>query len=479
MKSINQTVQKTPRPIKILQYGEGNFLRGFAEYMVDIANEKAVFDGSVQIVKAVPFGSVAPLSEQDCVYTVLLRGIQKGEPYVEKRIITCVEDAVDAYEEYERYAAFAKKAELRFIISNTTEAGIVYDPNDDMALNPPISYPGKLTKFLHTRFTHFNGQKEKGLIILPVELIENNGGKLKEYCLKTARSWDLPEEFCAWLSECNMFCNTLVDRIVVGYPKDEICELEKELDYRDNVLVAGEPFALWVIESAEPQKLAHEFPLDKAGLPVIFTDNLKPYRDRKVRILNAAHTSSALAAYLCGLDTVGEMMGDKTMRAFLEGAVYEELAPTVELPSDEVKQFADSVMERFENPFIKHSLFSISLNSVSKFTARVLPSIMDTHDKTGTLPKMLCFSLAALIEFYSAGKRNDEKYTVLDDKAVLDFFTDNKDMPGDEFVGLLLKRTDFWGRDLSLIPHLCETVAEHLENIRAKEMRAAVEAVLQ
>jgi tagaturonate reductase len=473
MQPVNRPAVKTPRPIKILQYGEGNFLRAFVDHMVDIANQRDVFDGNVQIVKPIESGSLEAFREQDCVYPVLLRGKAGGEVIPETRVITCVGGAVDAYEEYEAYAALARLPELRFIVSNTTEAGIVYDGGDDIALTPPRTYPGKLTKFLFERYTAFGGAGDKGLIILPVELIDKNGAKLKECCLRLSERWGLPEAFQAWLVNHNTFCNTLVDRIVTGYPKDEIDALERKLGYSDKLLVTGEPFALWVIESEDPEAIVREFPLGEAGLPVLFTRDYTPYRERKVRLLNGAHTSSALAAYLSGLETVGEMMGDPALRAFLERAMYGELAPTVPLPEDEVKAFAASVTERFENPFIQHSLLSIALNSVSKFKARVLPAIRDTQARTGSLPPVLCFSLAALAAFYSG-----EGYEILDDAPVLAFFEEHKALPAERLTEKLLRREDFWGEDLTRIPGLCETVAGHLRSIRENGMRRAIENLI-
>ena len=473
MKTINESVIKIKRPVKILQFGEGNFLRAFVEYMVDVANEKGVFNGNITIVKPIPFGNLADIRSQDGVYTVLLRGKQDGEVVTEQRVITCVDSGVDPYEEYEDYALFAQSPELRFIISNTTEAGIVYDSGDDISLKPPKTYPGKLTKFLYERYQAFDGAEEKGLIILPVELIENNGGKLKECCLKLAEQWKLTDDFIYWLNNHNVFCSTLVDRIVTGYPSDEAESLEKTFGYTDKLLDTGEPFALWVIESGNPEAVEAEFPLNKAGLPVIFTTDLKPYRERKVRILNGAHTSSVLAAYLTGLRTVGEMMNDNTMRAFLEKVVYEELVPMVSLPSEEVRQFADSVMERFENPYIKHNLTSIALNSVSKFKSRLLPTIIETQNKINHLPKALCFSFAALICFYMSGGQS-----VMDDAPVLKFFADSTELEPEQLVFEFLRRSDFWGEDLTQIPCLTDTVAGYLKLMLEQGMKTAIEGFL-
>ena len=489
MKLINETVVKTERPVKILQFGEGNFLRAFVDYMVDIANERAVFDGGVAIVKPIAFGSVSALNAQDCVYTVILRGKQDGETFSLNRVVTSVVKAFDPYSQYDDYAALAKLPELRFIVSNTTEAGIVYDESDDYTLKPPGSYPGKLTKFLYERYQNFNGATDKGLIILPVELIEMNGAKLRECCIKLSERWGLPSDFCKWLLDCNIFCSTLVDRIVTGYPKDEADHIETELGYKDELIVTGEPFALWVIECEKPHLVQNEFPLDKAGLPVVFTNNLQPYRERKVRILNGAHTSTVLAAYLAGLDTVGELMSDKTMRKLIKRNINIELAPNVPLPEDEVKAFANSVMERFENPFIKHSLLSISLNSVSKFRARVLPSIKDTFKRTGRLPDSLCFSLAALMAFYSGdlnssgklvAKRDNDTYEIMDDAPVIRFFAENHVLPPDEFAGALLKREDFWGENLIIVlPGIADKVGSYLQNIRDNGIRAAITDLLE
>jgi tagaturonate reductase len=473
MEPVNASVKKARRPVKILQYGEGNFLRAFVGYMTDIANEKAEFGGNIQIVKPIEYGNLDAFKEQDCVYTVLLRGKRDGAAYVEKRVVTSVSRACCAYRDYEEYAAFAKSPELRLIVSNTTEAGIVYDESDRIELNPPKTYPGKLTKFLYERYLAFEGSEQAGVIVLPVELIEKNGAKLKDCCLRLAALWKLPEGFSRWLGTTNVFCNTLVDRIVTGYPKDEIESLQAELGYSDKLLVAAEPFALWVIESECPEIVAQAFPLDKAGLPVLFVKDYVPYRERKVRLLNGAHTASALAAYLAGVETVGGLMRDKTMRAFLERALFGELAPMVPLPPDEVGRFAQSVIERFENPFIKHNLLSIAMNSVSKFKARVLPTIKETARRDGKPPEALSFSLAALCAFYCG-----EGYEKFDDSPVLEFFAENRGLAPAEMSKALLSREDFWGEDLTQTPMLQEAVANGLENIEKLGMRGAVERVL-
>ena len=433
MNTINaEMFAKKQRDIKVLQFGEGNFLRAFADYMIDIMNERGTFDGNIAIVKPIEFGSLEQFGKQDCNYTVLLRGKSDEGEYIEKRVITSVADAVDSYGEYERYAAYAKLPSLRFIVSNTTEAGIVYDESDSIELCPPKSYPGKLTKFLYERFVEFDGAADKGLVMLPVELIDDNGITLRKCVMEQIRNWNLPDAFAKWVEECCIFTSTLVDRIVTGYPRTEAESIWQDLGYEDRLLVTAEPFALWVIESEKD--ISEEFPLVKTGLPVIFTDNQKPYKQRKVRILNGAHTSFVLYSYLSGHDTVLESMKDEKIAGFMHDTIYNEIIPTLDLPKEDLLKFADAVKNRFENPFIRHELLSIALNSVSKWRARCLPSVIAYYERFGKIPKNLAFSLAALLKFYSSderadgaliGHRGDNTYMIRDDAAVLDFFAAN------------------------------------------------------
>lgn len=475
---------KVERPVKVLQFGEGNFLRAFVDYMIDIANEKGAFDGDIVLVKPIEFGSLERFHEQDCQYTVQLRGISDGEPKKINRVITSVTDAVDAYGEYEKYAGFARLDSLRFIVSNTTEAGIVYDDTDKLELMPPKTYPGKLTKFLYERYQHFNGDKEKGLIILPVELIDDNGIHLKECVLKLAALWNLEDEFVEWINDACVFTSTLVDRIVTGYPRDEAKELCEEFGYEDNLIVTGEPFALWVIESAKD--ISKELPLPEVGLPVIFTDNQKPYKQRKVRILNGAHTSFVLASYLCGNDIVLESMNDELILNFIKATIFEEVIPTLTLPKEELTEFAQAVLTRFNNPYVKHAHLSISLNSVSKWKARCMPSFLEYIEKTGKLPAHLTFSLSALMAFYTGteirdkaliGHRGEQEYQILDDAAVLAFFAENSSREPAEYAHAVLANQDFWGQDLSALPGVEEMVVSYLTDIREVGMRKAMEKI--
>lgn len=487
MKNIKELYSRKPREIKIIQFGEGNFLRGFVDYMVDVANEKGVFNGDVAIVKPISFGDLERFHAQDNLYTVSLRGKLNGETYVENRVITCVQKALDTYNNYEEYTALARLDSLEFVVSNTTEAGIVYDGGDKLELTPPNTYPGKLTKFLLERFQAFHGDAGKGLIMLPVELIEDNGIKLKECVLKYVALWNLGAEFKNWICDNNVFCSTLVDRIITGYPRDEAAQICESLGYEDNLLDTGEPFALWVIET--DKDISEKFPLDKAGMHVIFTNNQKPYRERKVRILNGAHTSTVLAAYLTGKDIVLDCMNDSVIRKLMEKIVFGEIVPTVNLPREEAVDFANSVLERFENPFVKHELLSISLNSVSKWKSRILPTFKDNYAKTQTPPHYLTFSFAALMAFYTSdtlrdgvliGNRNGEEYVIKDEQKVLAFFAKNsKSKSTREFVTDFASNADFWGEDLTKYNQFADLVCGYLDEIKMNGMTATVETLLK
>ncbi len=475
MKNIKDAAVKAKRPVKALQFGEGNFLRAFADWMIDEANAKGAYNGSIAVVQPIDAPLLPYFEEQDCMYTAIMRGKEDGAVIDEPRLVTSVAEVISAYRDYGRFMEYASCDSLETIISNTTEAGIVFDEEDRFEATPPNTYPGKLTKFLFERFTCFAGDNTRGLTIFPVELIENNGGKLKECVKKYARLWSLGESFEEWIEVSCMFCSTLVDRIVTGYPKkpgeaEKICE---KLGYADNLIDIGEPFALWVIEAPDIERARRALPLDAAGLPVIFTDDQRPYRERKVRVLNGAHTSFVPAAFLSGENIVRDCMKNEVVRRFIDAAVYQEIAPTVKLPIDEVKAFADSVCERFENPFIDHELLSICLNSVSKWRARVLPSIKDCLAANGELPPCLTMSFASLCEFYSRGEktdegfrgeRNGEKYTISDDVGVIDFF--EKNGKKDDVISLFASKTDFWGEDLTLIPSFVKDTEKYFRAIR-------------
>ena len=482
MEILNKTMTgKKERPIKVVQFGEGNFLRAFVDYMIDIANEQGKFDGDIVLIKPIEFGNLDMFRAQDCQYTVSLRGNVDGEAKIINRQITSVADVVDTYNEYDKYMGLAEIDTLRFVVSNTTEAGIVFDNTDQFDLKPAKTFPGKLTQFLYRRFETFNGDMSKGLVMLPVELIDDNGIMLKKCVMQLIELWGLSDEFKNWVDKACVFTSTLVDRIVTGYPRDNEKEEWEKLGYEDHIMVTGEPFALWVIESAT--NISKEFDLPGAGLPVIFTDNQKPYKQRKVRILNGAHTSFVLAAYLAGKDIVRDSMQDDDIRDFMLKTIYDEVIPTLTLPEDELKQFAGEVVNRFNNPYVDHALLAISLNSVSKWRARCMPSFLGYVEKFGKLPAHLTFSLAALMAFYCGteirgkaliGHRDGQEYNIMDDMNVLEFFRDNCEKETREFVTAFLGNEDFFGQDLNKVAGATDAVCAYLDDIKANGMRAAL-----
>lgn len=470
------------RPVKVLQFGEGNFLRAFVDYFLDIANEKAGFNGSIVLVKPIELGTLFPaFKEQDYRYTVMLRGLVDGEAVEQTRVITSVSDAVDAYADYDRYAAYAKCDTLRFVVSNTTEAGIVLDESDRLELCPPKTYPGKLCKFLFERAQHFDYAADKGLVILPVELIDDNGIQLRRCVKELAKIWKLGERFEKWLDEACVFTSTLVDRIVTGYPRGEAEAIWQKIGYEDNIIVTAEPFGLWVIESEKD--ISKELPLPSIGLPVVFTDNQKPYKQRKVRILNGAHTSFVPAAFQCGYDIVLDAMNDPMILNFMQKTLYDEVIPTLTLDKADLMAFAEAVTGRFKNPFIKHALLAICLNSVSKWRARCMPSLLIYVEKMGKLPEHLTFSLASLMALYHGGQLKDGKlaclrdgqpYQLQDDPAVLEFFATTANLPVREQVEKFLGNESFFGPDLIRVPGIVDSVTESFEDILNRGMRTVM-----
>jgi tagaturonate reductase len=464
-------------PEKIIQFGEGNFLRGFTDWMVDHINSEGFFQGGIVAVQPLKQGLANVLNEQDGIYTVLLRGIQGGERTEERRVVTAINRCLNPYDEWTELLETARQPGIRFIISNTTEAGIVYVSESYNGVNCPASFPAKVAALLLERFRSLGGGPDTGWVFLPCELIEANGAKLKKCVLKHAASWNAGPDFIDWLQSANYFLNTLVDRIVPGYPGAESAKLAQELGYEDKLIVAGEVFHLWVIEG--PQHLAEEIPFHKAGLNVIWTDDMTPYRTRKVRVLNGAHTSSVLGAYLAGIDTVGALMDDVDFGPAVRRAVFDEILAIPVMASDESRGYAEAVLERFRNPFIRHELLSITLNSVSKWKVRVLPSLLDHVEALGTTPPMLVFSLASLIRFYDGkpvsdtelrGDRFGTSYPVRDDAPVLAFFARewasyHADPDVSRLVASVLSNGELWGKDLTSIPGLAAAVGSSLNEI--------------
>ncbi len=456
----------------MVQFGEGNFLRGFVDWIIDILNEKTDFNGAVEIVQPRDKTAYQKVNAQDGLFHVVTEGLQDGQTVQETRLVSCVSNALSPYADYAAYLKLAQNPALEFVISNTTEAGITFDPADTTFETTPTSFPGKLTALLYRRFTHFNGAKEKALTIIPCELIEQNGDQLRQIVLRYADLWHLPAGFSAWVEQDTIFCNTLVDRIVPGFPKDTSQQIQQKLGFEDNLLVKSEPFHLFMMEA--PASVAKAFPAEQAGLQVKIVADLTPYRIRKVRILNGAHSALVPVAYLQGLRTVREAVEDEEAGAFIRETIFEEIIPTLDLSAQELQQFANDVIERFQNPFIHHELLSIALNSVSKFKVRVLPSILEYHRRKGQLPTRLLKSLAALILFYK-GDYNGEQIPLNDAPEVLAFFQSawQKETPG-ETVQAVLANQDFWGADLTQVEGLQAAMTTQLKTLQQKEQAKTV-----
>ena len=462
-------------PERVLQFGEGGFLRAFVDYFIDVMNEKAGFNSKVVLCQPIASGLTDMINDQEGLYTLYLRGFQDGQKVNKKRIISAVSRCINPYADFEALLACADNPDLRFITCNTTEAGIAYDPSCQFSDAPASSYPGKLAQFLYRRFQKFGTEKGKGFIILACELIDDNGKELEKCVLQYAQQWNLGEDFVQWVKEENIFCSTLVDRIVTGYPRAEAETLCEENGYIDNLIDTGEIFGFWVIEG--PQSIKEEFPCDKAGLPILITDNHKPYKQRKVRILNGAHTSFVLGAYLAGQDIVRDCMNDEVINGFMNKTIYDEIIPTLTLPEEELKDFAASVTERFKNPFIDHALLSISLNSTSKWKARVMPSLKGYVEKTGKLPACITASFAFYMAFYTGlrleedgliASRGTNEYTVKDDRDILEFCDAHKEDSIEDYVHAVCSNQNFWGEDLGAIPGFESAVAAYLKAIEEK-----------
>lgn len=462
---------------RIMQFGEGNFLRAFVNWMIHKMNKEAEFDGGVVAVQPIDKGLINMLNDQDGLYTLYMNGIKNGEAVSENEVIDCIQRGIDPYVDFEGLKALAASDDLRFVISNTTEAGISYQEGNKFDDVPPASFPAKVTVLLHHRFTTFSGAADKGLIFIPCELIDRNGDNLKKIILQYAEEWNLGAEFVAWVEDNNIFCNTLVDRIVPGYPRDKVEQLTQELGYKDNLIVEGEQFHLWVIEG--PASVEAEFPSAKCGLDVVFTDNMAPYRTRKVRILNGAHTTMVPVSYMYGIEYVRESVEDEVIGAWIKSAIADEIVPTLDLPLEELNQFASDVLDRFRNPYLKHALMSIALNSVSKFKTRVLPSVTEYIARKGELPQKLCYSLAALICFYK-GEVGGKEIALNDDQPVLDFAAstwakyDGSADSAKAVATAFLSNTSFWGEDLTSYEGLAELVGNNVAAIIEKGIAATL-----
>jgi len=453
-------------PIKVIQFGEGNFLRAFVDYIIDKLNTDANFNAGVAVVQPIAGGMVEILNEQDGLYTLFMKGVKKGKEIQEKRLISSIQKGINPYLDYNAYLELAKEEELGFLISNTTEAGIAFNENDTLKGYPHSSFPAKVTALLFERFKYFKGDSDKGLCIIPCELIDQNGDILKRIILQYSELWNLEEGFVRWVENSNSFHNTLVDRIVPGYPRDEIKDYQSQLEFEDRLIVTAEVFFLWVIEGDD--RLKNKIPFDKINDDVLVVDDIEPYRTRKVRILNGAHTTMVPFSLLYGNETVKETIDNSFTGAFVEKAVFEEINATLDLSEEELKYYSEEVFDRFRNPFIKHQLSSIALNSISKFKVRVLSSLLAYQKKFDKLPLHLTFAFACLIRFYK-GEWNGESLPVQDDKAVLENLKEIWELHSyKEIAQHVLQNTSFWDTDLTQLPKLQEQIALALELIESK-----------
>lgn len=466
MKELNNSYGKFERyPEKVIQFGEGNFMRGFVDWQLQQMNKQNLFNGSAVVVQPIGQGLGEMLAKQDYLYTVILEGLLNGETVNTSEIITTVNRVLNPYSQWQDYLALAENDELEIILSNTTEAGIAYDETDRLADQPPKSFPAKLTALLYKRYQ----LKKPGFTVIPCELIDRNGEKLLAIVKQYAQLWDLEDGFTTWLDEENTFCCSLVDRIVPGYPRDRADELNEKHGYVDNLMVKAEPFMLWVIEG--PQSVKEQLPLAQAGLNVIVTDDMTPYRERKVHLLNGPHTAMVPLAQLAGLETVEEVMKDADFSVFVDELFSQELIPMLDLPQAELEEYAGQIKERFLNPFVRHELSSIALNSVSKFTARLLPILIRFYDQKQVLPPRISAALAALLVTYLQNPGND-------DQAVLALFAEAKELPAAEQADFLLSQTKLWGQDLTAYP-LTAQISADMEKINTIGSRELIKEIHQ
>jgi tagaturonate reductase len=451
-------------PIKIVQFGEGNFLRAFIDYAFQELNDTVDFNAGIAVVQPIENGMVNMLNDQDGLYTLFMKGLTKGKEVQEKKLITNLVSGINPYTNFNDYLALAKEEALAFIISNTTESGIAYVSSDTPTMQPPSSYPAKLTVLLYERFKHFNGDASKGLAVIPCELINNNADTLKEIILKYCVDWKMEDGFKTWIEESNTFHNTLVDRIVPGYPRAEIDEYNKQLNYTDNLIVTAETFFLWVIEGGDILK--NKLPFHKTDLDVKIVEDMQPYRTRKVRILNGAHTAMVPFSLMYGNETVKETIDNAFTGTFINKVIFEEINETIDMDKKELDIFADDVLDRFRNPFIKHNLSSIALNSISKFKVRVLPSVLGYISKYDKVPAHLTFAFACLIRFYK-GSWKGQILPVEDSSDIITFFQEiwKSSENNDKVVQQTLENAEFWGEDLTKINGLSEALVLALSEI--------------
>lgn len=450
-----------------MQFGEGNFLRAFVDWQIDILNETTDLNAGIAIIRPIDYDALPLLNVQDGLYTTIIRGLnEQGEAVANARIISSINEEIPVYKDFAKYMALAENPALKMIFSNTTEAGIEYIETDKLTDAPAKAFPAKLTQWLHHRFEFFNGSTDSGVVIIPCELIDYNGEKLKEIVLQYCELWQLSDEFVNWLADANDFCSTLVDRIVTGFPRDEHQQLQAEFGYLDNFMVTAEHFHLFVIQG--PKHLAELLHLEGSDLNIKIVDDISPYKQRKVAILNGAHTALVPLAYMSNINAVGEALADPLFERYLESLIFNEIIPTLDLPQDELKAFANDVLNRFRNPYIHHLLMAISLNSMTKFKTRLLPQSLKFVESQKAVPTMMTMAIAGQILFFK-GERNEEKIALSDSEQWLALFAklwtgyNNKLININELVRGVLAAHWHWGQDLNEINGLTEQVSVHLE----------------
>jgi tagaturonate reductase len=475
MKELNkQTVSKPELPVKILQFGEGNFLRAFVDWMIHKANEAGVLNHGIVAVQPIAQGMAGMINQQDGLYHVYLEGIKDKQAIKEITLVKSLNQVLNPYDDYAAYQELFLKPELEMVVSNTTEAGIRYEEGDDLTATPPKSFPAKVTALLYQRFKKFNGAKEKGLLFIACELIENNGSTLREYVLKHAEYNRLGGDFIEWVKNANYFYDTLVDRIVPGFPRETIDEIKKELGFNDNLVVKGEYFHVWAI-GGDPI-LKEKLPLDKVGLNVLFMNDIRPFRAKKVRILNGSHTAMVPVALQMGYETVKDAFNNPQIELFINEMVAEEILPVIDEDPEELKKFAEKILERFYNPYIKHYLKDISLNSLSKWEARNFPTLKDNAEKRNEVAKRTAFSFAALMVLYSG--KSEIAFTPNDTPEFVEFIQKTFDKENIEgWINGIIHNKNLWTEDLSAIPHFADRVVKDVQLILQNGMKAALHLI--
>jgi len=480
-------------PVKLIQFGEGRFIRAFLDYFIEIANHNSLFNGRAIVIQPQKTANTAMINAQDGLFTLCARGLRNGVRQQEYTIVSAIKEALAAKTDWLKILKVAELPSIEFIVSNTTEAGIAYDPADSIERTPPTSFPGKLLSFLYHRYRFFEGAPIKGLTVLPLELVENNATLLRGIVLKLAKTWNLEDNFIQWLEKANSFYNSIVDRIVTGYPQEEeLKEFQQLLGYKDKLFNIAELYHSWIIEA--DTSLQTKIPFDKAGLNVQFVPDITNYFIRKVRILNGAHTSMTPIAYLSGENFVKNAIENANIQVFIQNMLIKEVIPFINLPYDELLAYRDIIIQRFHNPFIQHQLTSIALYSTSKMRLRVLPSIIAYYDRFQTAPKFLSFAFAAFLMFMRIrehadskwfGQRGSERYQYDDNLEAIQIFYDawtsfnpSKKEDLHQLVSSICQNSTLWNTDLTQLPEFVSIVVKYIDQILKLGMASALQRFL-